>query len=158
MTSPNVEQQLIVTSLDNFSVLTLINLFYFFRAIQPALESRASFTPSSLHNGILAQNWHFWQNIGIFGPFGPLPDQKTMQTRCPGGLSIMWVPKLLLSPVKIRNFGQKWHFWPISSQELAKYAFLRTILASSFGALLVGGCGARAVSRKTPIYLMVFQG
>ena len=26
--------------------------------------------------------------------------------------------------------------------------------ASSFGALLVGGCGARAVSRKTPIYFI----
>ena len=27
--------------------------------------------------------------------------------------------------------------------------------AGSFGALLVGGCGARAVSRKTPIYFIV---
>ena len=32
----------------------------------------------------LAQNWLFWPNIGIFGPFGPMPDQKTMQTRCLG--------------------------------------------------------------------------
>ena len=28
-------------------------------------------------------------------------------------------------------------------------------LAGSFGALLVGGCGARAVSRKTPIYFIL---
>ena len=28
-------------------------------------------------------------------------------------------------------------------------------LVRSFGALLVGGCGARAVSRMTPIYFMV---
>ena len=27
-------------------------------------------------------------------------------------------------------------------------------LAGSFGALLIGGCGARAVSRKTPIYFI----
>ena len=27
-------------------------------------------------------------------------------------------------------------------------------LAGSFGAPLVGGCGARAVSRKTPIYFI----
>ena len=27
-------------------------------------------------------------------------------------------------------------------------------LAASFGALLVGGCGARAVSRRTPIYFI----
>ena len=29
-------------------------------------------------------------------------------------------------------------------------------LASSFGAVLVNGCGARAVSRKIPIYFMSF--
>ena len=29
--------------------------------------------------------------------------------------------------------------------------------AGSFGALLVGGCGARAVSRKTPIYFIIYQ-
>ena len=28
-------------------------------------------------------------------------------------------------------------------------------LAGSFGALLVGGCGTRAVSRKTPIYFII---
>ena len=46
----------------------------------------------------------------------------------------MWVTKLLISPVKKGFFAQKrpnfarnWHFW------------------------LAGGCGARAVSRKTPI-------
>ena len=32
----------------------------------------------------LAQTWHFWPSIGIFGPFDPMPDQKTMQTRCLG--------------------------------------------------------------------------
>ena len=30
-------------------------------------------------------------------------------------------------------------------------------LAGSFGALLVGGCGAWAVSRKKPIYFMYFN-
>ena len=82
---------------------------------------------------------HFWPNIGIFGPFDPLPNQKIMQTRCLGGFSDMWVPKLLPTPVKIWKFGPKtakigpkltflakywlywsfwaknWHFWPISS-------------------------------------------
>ena len=28
-------------------------------------------------------------------------------------------------------------------------------LAGTFGALLVGGCGARAVSRKTPIFFIL---
>ena len=47
-----------------------------------------------------------------------MPDQKTMRTRCLGGFSVMCIPKLLLSPVKIRifcpkwqNFAQKLHFW-----------------------------------------------
>ena len=30
-----------------------------------------------------------------------------MQTKCPGGFFIIWVPKLLLPPVKIRIFGPK---------------------------------------------------
>ena len=33
----------------------------------------------------LAQNWQYRPNIGIFGPFDPMPNQKTMQTRCLGG-------------------------------------------------------------------------
>ena len=55
----------------------------------------------------LAQNWHFWPNICIFGPYDPMPDQKTMRTRYLGGFSVMWVPKLLLPPKRIRIFGPK---------------------------------------------------
>ena len=33
----------------------------------------------------LAQNWHFWPNISIFGPFDLMPDQKTMRTSYLGG-------------------------------------------------------------------------
>ena len=36
-----------------------------------------------------------------------MPDQKTMQIRCLGGFSVMWVPKLLLPPKRIRIFGPK---------------------------------------------------
>ena len=49
-----------------------------------------------------------------------MKDQKTMQTRCQGGFSIMWVPKLFLFLVKIKIFGPKMaflakyqHFWSI---------------------------------------------
>ena len=66
----------------------------------------------------LAQNWHFRPNIGIFGPFDLIPDKKTMRTSCLGGFSIMWVPKLLLTPTKIRIFGPK------TSKFGPKYAFL----------------------------------
>ena len=57
----------------------------------------------------------------------------------------MWVTKLLISPVKKGffapkrpNLAQNWHFWSIMCP-----------VGKS-----VGGCGARAVSRKTPIYFM----
>ena len=56
-----------------------------------------------------------------------------MQTRCLGGFSVMWVTKLLISPVKIRIFARP----------------CRLIWCP------VGGCGARAVSRKTPIYFII---
>ena len=62
----------------------------------------------------------------------------------------MWVTKLLISPLKIRIFAQKrpnlvqnWHFCQFGPGH-----------AGLFSALLVGGCGARAVSRKTPIHFI----
>ena len=68
---------------------------------------------------------HFVPNIGIFGPFRPMPDQKTMQTRCLGIFSVMRVTKLLLSPLRIRffcpkttKFGQKLAFLVILGQAL----------------------------------------
>ena len=59
----------------------------------------------------------------------------------------MWVTKLLISPVKIRIFCPK------KSKFGRKMAFL-FILGQALPAHLVGGCGARAVSRKTPIYFI----
>ena len=63
----------------------------------------------------------------------------------------MWVTKLLISPVKKGFFAQKrpnlaqnWHFWSIWARPC------RLIQYPVGGS--VGGCDARAVSRKTPIY------
>ena len=60
----------------------------------------------------------------------------------------MWVTKLLISPVKKGffapkrpNLAQNWHFWSIMCP-----------VGES-----VGGCGARAVSRKTPIYFILIS-
>ena len=50
---------------------------------------------------------HFGPHIGIFCPFDPMPDQKTLPRRCLCGFSVMWVTKHLISPVKIRSFAQK---------------------------------------------------
>ena len=83
----------------------------------------------------------------------PMPDQKPMWTRCLGGFCVMWVPKLLISPVKKGffapkrpNLAQNWHFWSIWARPCR---LIRCPVGGS-----VGGCGARAVSRKTPIYFI----
>ena len=61
----------------------------------------------------------------------------------------MWVTKLLISPVKIRIFCPK------KSKFGLKMAFL-FILGQALPAHWVGVCGARAVSRKTPIYFISY--
>ena len=60
----------------------------------------------------------------------------------------MWVTKLLIFPVEIRIFCPK------TTKFGPKLAFL-FILPQALPAHLVGGCGARAVSRKTPIYFII---
>ena len=66
----------------------------------------------------------------------------------------MWVTKLLISPSKKRifcpkatKFGPKLAFLVNLGQ--AMQAFIQCPVGGS-----VGGCGARAVSRKTPIYFI----
>ena len=46
----------------------------------------------------LAQTWHFWLNIVIFGPFDLMPDQKTMWTSCLGGFLLCWYQNFYLLP------------------------------------------------------------
>ena len=62
----------------------------------------------------------------------------------------MWVTKLLISPVKKRIFCPK------TTKFGRKLAFLVN-LGQAMQAHLVGGCGARAVSRKTPIYFITVK-
>ena len=82
-------------------------------------------------NSLPPKNWIFGQKTAKFGPkrafsvkywhFWPIcshTDQKTMRTNCPGGFSVMLVPKLLLTPIKIRIFGPK------TAKYGPKYAFL----------------------------------
>ena len=61
-------------------------------------EGAKSFTPCPQKIGLwakkrpnLAQNWHFGPNMGIFGPFDLIPNQKTMRTSCRGGFPIMYI-------------------------------------------------------------------
>ena len=62
----------------------------------------------------------------------------------------MWLPKLLLPPVKIRIFGPKTAIFP---QNMHSWAHIGP--ADSGWWLVVDGCGARAVTRKTPIYFYI---
>ena len=61
----------------------------------------------------------------------------------------MWVTKLLISPEKKRIFCPK------TTKFGPKMAFMVN-LGQALPAHLVGGCDARAVSRKTPIYFIFF--
>ena len=60
----------------------------------------------------------------------------------------MWVTKLLISPVKKRIFCPK------TTKFGPKLAFLVNLGQCPVGGS-VSGCGARAVSRKTPIYFII---
>ena len=82
-----------------------------------------TFTYSRKKIGFLAQKGpnlvqicifgRFGPNVGIFCLFGPMPEQNSMQTRCLGGFSVMWVTKLLISPVKKKDFLPKNdQIWP----------------------------------------------
>ena len=98
--------------------------------------THSSETEISLGGGpngkVVVHDLHFWPNMGIFGPFGPMADQKTMRTRCLGGSSVTWVPKLLLPFVKTRIFvPKKAKFGP-------KYAFLGTYRPCQFICYPVG--------------------
>ena len=68
----------------------------------------------------------------------------------------MWVKKLLIFPVEIRifcpkttKFGPKLAFLVDMGQAMQAYSM------PCCGS--IGGCGARAVSRKTPIYLCISE-
>ena len=72
---------------------------------------------------------HFGPNIRIFGPFGPMSNQKTIRTRYLGGFFVTWEKRLLLPSVRIRIFGPK------KAKVGPKYVFWAQIgLAGSFGA------------------------
>ena len=72
----------------------------------------------------LAQNWHFWPNIGIFGLFDPVANQTMMQTSCLGvfffGEKTDFWPKTANFGPKLAFLAKYWHFWPIWSNAWPK--------------------------------------
>ena len=83
-----------------------------------------------------------------------MSNQKPMWTRCLGGFSVMWVTKLLISPVKKGFFAQRrpnlarnWHF----------YSFWARPCRLSWCPVggLVGGCGAGCISQDTYLLFII---
>ena len=101
----------------------------------------------------LAKNSQIWPKTCISRHYGPSTSLSVHLVPCltknvndvPRWFSDMWVSKLLLPPKIIRMFG-------------SKYAFVGTYrpcrLIRCLVGWLVGGCGARAVSRRTHIYFI----
>ena len=63
-----------------------------------------------------------------------MADKKTMRIRCLGGVPVMWVSKLLLSPVRIKIFAKNDQIWP----NIGFFGHFGPGLAASLGALFVG--------------------
>ena len=93
---------------------------------------------------------------------------KNMKCSAPSKmLMLMQAPNSDWTPTTYKRQNQGYQNFPFLPQKLGFLAQKRPNLAQnmlswahidrvgSFGALLVGGCGARAVSRKTPIYFIV---
>ena len=110
----------------------------------PWYEGTKGFTPSPQKMDFGPKNSQIWPNTDIFGQLWAFLahliyclSKKTMRTSCLGVFSIMWVPKLILTPVKLGFLAHKrpnlvqnmhfssfwakyWHFLPISSHARQK--------------------------------------
>ena len=92
-------------------------------------------TPAKIRN-FGPKNSQIWPKNGIFGQilaFWPIwshAKQNKVRTRCIGGFSVRWVPRLLLPPVK------NWFFVPKTTKFGPKLAFL-VILGQALPAHLV---------------------
>ena len=89
---------------------------------------------------------HFWSLLAKYWHLRPIWSHGwpiNNANKVPRWFSVIWVPKLLLPPVKIMTLGPK------TAKFGPKYAFLGTYRPCRFI-----WCGARALSRKTPIYFI----
>ena len=98
---------------------------------------------------------HFWSFGAKYWPFWTIwcylcPTKKNNMNEVPRWFSDMKIAELLLPLKIIRMFGLQMAILPPN-----RLSWAHRGLDGSFGALLVSGCGARAVSRKTPIYYII---
>ena len=99
------------------------------------------------------KNGQIWPKTGIFGqilafwPIWYIARPKTMQTRCLGDFSVLWVPKLLITPIKMRIFGPKAAKFSPKLAFLAKYWRIGQILAKYLANLVPSPTNANKVPR-----------
>ena len=85
----------------------------------------------------LAQYWHFWPYIGIFDPFGPMPERKKNQCE-----QSAWA----VFPT-FASSRKNYDFWPKTAKFGPKYAFFGTYRPTHLvptclvGWLVVEPCG-----------------
>ena len=104
------------------------------------------------------KNMHFWTFWAKYLPFWSIlsygrPNNNGNEV--PSWFSEIWVPELLLPLKIIRMFGPKTaNFAPCIMHSCAHIDRPCRLIWCSVG-WLVGDCGARAVSRKAPIFFII---
>ena len=99
----------------------------------------------------LAKNWHFWSLCAKDLPFWSIlklfPTKETVRTRCLGGFLICGYRNFCSLPKELGRLAQK---QPFLSQNMLSCRLIWCPVC-----WLVGGCGSRAVSCRTPIYFII---
>ena len=85
---------------------------------------------------------HFWPNIGLSGPVGAMPDQKTIQTSCLGGYLIYGCQNICSLSKELGCLAQNGHF----GLKIYIFGHFWANIGLALGWLFVG-CGARAALR-----------
>ena len=101
-----------------------------------------------LFGPLTAQNC-FWPNIGFFGPFDPMPDHKTMQTKCVGGFSFHWYQNFCIFGHFGANTGIFGPFRPMPDQKTMRTRCLGWFSVIWVPKLLISSVKIRIFSPKT---------
>ena len=104
------------------------------------------------------KNWIFGPNMGIFGPFDQMPDQKTMRTSCLGGfllcwyssprLVVDWMEELIVGLLLVENAWCQKQSW----------SFMHLLCSGMVGFGLRRKLGTAGTERDSPLVLPPWPG
>ena len=103
----------------------------------------------------LAKYWHFWPNMGIFGPFVAMLDQITMRLGALVFFSVMWVPQIFRPPQIISKFCPKTAIFAPKYVFLGKYRPCRLIWCPVSWWLWREGCNSQDTYLLYDIEIMI---